>query len=299
MDSETQQEQTLGEVLRRVVPLVALVWVLLPLTFFVPWLDSTSPPYFDLSGWIGTVAQRLALSAGGDWGPRVVLFLILVLVSRPGLSIKRRGIELVVVGLAVLVLQGGGSAFNEVVIKRTFKEPRPHVKQLARTPPGGPSEQSILKISPDSLYRLDRGARRAYIQEISGYNELITPGSSRQVCFEEYGEELHLNHRVCRHWASTTGGFSFPSGHALSAMFMAAFFLGMALHLLSGWRLWFFQCVVVPWTVLVAYCRVVLRVHSPLDISVGGLLGIGFGLAALALAVSVLNRIGREPAPPG
>ena len=289
-----QQEQTLGDLLRRVVPLIALVWVLLPLTFFVPWLNSTSPPYFDLTGWIGTVAQRLALSAGGDWGPRVVFFLILVLASRRGLSIKRRVVEVVVVGLALVVLQGGGSVFNEVVIKRTFKEPRPFVKQLARTPPDVPLEQSILKISPDSLYRLDRRARRAYLQEISGYDELVSPGSSRQFCFEEYGEELRLNQRVCRQWAATTGGFSFPSGHAFSAMFMATFFLGMALSVLSGWRLWFFQFLVVPWTVLVAYCRVVLRVHSPLDISVGGLLGILFGLVALVLVVTVLKRVGGE-----
>ncbi len=289
-----QQEQTLGDLLRRVVPLIALVWVLLPLTFFVPWLNSTSPPYFDLTGWIGTVAQRLALSAGGDWGPRVVFFLILVLASRRGLSIKRRVVEVVVVGLALVVFQGGGSVFNEVVIKRTFKEPRPFVKQLARTPSDVPLDRSILKISPDSLYRLDRRARRAYLQEISGYNELISPGSSRQFCFEEYGEELRLNQRVCRQWAATTGGFSFPSGHALSGMFMAAFFLGMALSVLSGWRLWFFQFLVVPWTVLVAYCRVVLRVHSPLDISVGGLLGVLFGLVALVLVVTVLKRVGGE-----
>ena len=293
-----QHEQTLGDLLRRVVPLIALVWVLLPLTFFVPWLNSTSPPHVDLTGWIGTVAHRLALSAGGDWGPRVVFVLLVVLVSRRGLTIKRRLVELVVVGLALVVFQGGGSAFNEVVIKETFKEPRPHVKQLARTPPGTPPEQSILKISPDSLYRLDRQARRAYLQEISGYNELIAPGSSRQFCFEEYAEDLHLNQRVCRHWASTTGGFSFPSGHALSAMFMATFFGGMALIVLTGWRLWFFQFLVVPWTVLVAYCRVVLRVHSPLDISVGGLLGIGFGLAALVLVVTVLKRVEGEPASP-
>ncbi len=286
------QEQTTGDLLRRVVPLIALVWVLLPLTFFVPWLNSTSPPYFDLTGWIGTAAHSVALSAGGDWGPRVVLFLIFVLVSRPGLSIKRRVVEVVVVGLAVLVLQGGGSLFNEVVIKRTFKEPRPHVKQLARTPPGASLEHSILKISPDSLYRLDRRARRAYLQEISGYNELVAPGSSRQFCFEEYGKDLHLNRRVCRHWASTTGGFSFPSGHAVSALFMTAFFWGMALSVLAGWRLWFFQFLVVPWTVLVAYCRVVLRVHSPLDISVGGLLGVFFGLVALVLVVTVLKRVG-------
>ena len=86
------QEQTTGDLLRRVVPLIALIWVLLPLTFFVPWLNSTSPPYFDLTGWIGTVAQRVALSAGGDWGPRVVFFLILVLASlaRGRVMVRRR-----------------------------------------------------------------------------------------------------------------------------------------------------------------------------------------------------------------
>ncbi len=287
-----QQEQTTGGLLRRLVPWIALAWVLLPLTFFVPWLNSTSAPYFDLTGWIGTLAHRLAVLGGGDGTPWVVSFLILAVVSRPGLALKRRAVEALVVAVAVLTLLGGGSGFNEFVLKHSFKEPRPHIKLLARTPPGVPLERSILKISPDSLYRLDRRARRAYLEEISGYHELSSPGSSRQFCFEEYGEEIHLNQRVCRHWASTTGGFSFPSGHAFSSLFLATFFLGMALSVLAGWRLWFFQFLAVPYGVLVAYCRVVLRVHSPLDISVGGLLGIGFGLVALVLVVTVLKRVG-------
>ena len=69
---------------------------------------------------------------------------------------------------------------------------------------------------------------------------------------------------------------------------------GIAFSFLTGWRLWFFQFLVLPWTVLMAYSRPILRVHSPLDITVGGLLGIVFGVAAFVLARAVLKRIGRK-----
>ena len=47
----------------------------------------------------------------------------------------------------------------------------------------------------------------------------------------------------------------------------------------------------VPWTVLVAYSRTILRVHTPLDIAVGGLLGVIFGVAAFLLVQAVLKRL--------
>lgn len=290
----TQPETTTRDLLRRVLPIIAIAWVFLPLTFVVPWLNSTGSPYFDLTGWIGTVAHRLAVLGGSKGTPWIVGSLILVVVSRPGLAIKRRVVEALALAVVTLTLLGGGSAFNEFVIKRTFKEPRPHIKLLARTPTDTPPEASILKMSADSLYRLDKATRRAYIEEISGYDELISAPASRRLCFEEYGDELHLNQRVCRHWASTTGGYSFPSGHAYSAMFLATFFLGLALYALAGWRLAFFQFLVVPYGVLVCYSRTVLRVHSPLDISVGGLLGVLFGLAGIVLVVAVLKKIGSD-----
>ncbi len=293
---------TTKTVLRRLLLVMGLVWLLMPLTFVVPWLNSTSPPYFDLTGGLGVFAHFLALTGGGDWAPWIVIGLMLVLVSRPGLSVKRRVLEFLAVGVTLLALQGGGSAVNEFGLKEAVEEPRPHVKHLAAAPSGA---GSLLQMDADAFYEMPVAERRAHLCAVSGYAAFdpssphcrgAAPATSpRRYCFEDHPDEnLHLHPRVCRHWISTTGGFSFPSGHAYSALFLATFFLGMALSFLTGWRLRFFQFLVLPWTVLVAYSRPILRVHSPLDITVGGLLGVVFGVAAFALARAVLKRIGGQ-----
>ena len=80
--------------LRRLLPAIAGVWLLMPLTFVVPWLDSTRPPYADLSGDLGVFAHLLSRSGGGKGAPWLVLGLILIVVSRPGLTARRRTLEL-------------------------------------------------------------------------------------------------------------------------------------------------------------------------------------------------------------
>ena len=288
-----QQEKTTGDLLRRVVPPIALAWVFLPLAFVIPWLNSTSSPYFDLTGWIAQVASILSVIGGSKGTPFVLIFLILVIVSRPGRSLKQRGIEALIIVLLGGGLLGLGSLFNEKGIKETFREPRPHVKLLARTPTDTPPSASILTTTADDFYKDDGEVREANLEEISKLDSLATLGD--QYCFEAYGvEDLFLSESVCHQWISATSGFSFPSGHSLSAMFVATFFLGMALYLLSGWRLALIQYLVVPYGVLVCYSRTVLRVHSPLDISVGGLIGILIGLLALVLVAKALKRFGGE-----
>ncbi len=285
------QEKTTGDLLRRVVPPIALAWVFLPLAFLIPWLNSTGSPYFDLTGWIGTFAYVLSVAGGSKGTPFVIVFLILVVVSRPGRSLKQRGIEFLVLALVGGGLLGVGSLLNEKGIKELVKEPRPHVKLLARTPTDTPPEASILTTTADDFYEDAGDVREANLEKISKLDSLEALGD--RFCFEAYGEkDLFLSKNVCHQWISATSGFSFPSGHSFSALFLATFFLGMALYVLGGWRLALFKYLVVPYGVLVCYSRTVLRVHSPLDISVGGLLGIGIGLVALVLVVKVLKRVG-------
>ena len=291
---------TTKAVLRRLLLVMGGVWLLMPLTFVVPWLNSTGPPFFDLTGGFGVFAHALALSGGGDWAPWIIIGLILLVLSRPGLSMKQRLLSFLAIGVTLLALQGGGAALNEYGLKEVIEEPRPHVKHLAAA--AAPSGGSILGMDADAFYDQPVADRRAHLCAVSGYDDLepdsphcrsdAAAPSPRQYCFEEYAHaDLHAHPRVCRHWISTTGGFSFPSGHAYSALFLATFFMGLALSFLAGWRLRFIQFLVVPWTVLVAYSRPILRVHSPLDITVGGLLGVAFGVAAFVIARAVLKRI--------
>jgi undecaprenyl-diphosphatase len=77
---------------------------------------------------------------------------------------------------------------------------------------------------------------------------------------------------------------SFPSGHSATA-FAAATAIAILCPKLRPWAL--------ALAVGVALSRLYLRVHFPLDVLVGGLIGAGFG--ALAAIVALQFR-GREPA---
>ena len=287
----TQQPTTPRDLVRRVIRPIAIAWLFLPLAFIIPWLNSTRSPYFDLTGGIGQVASVLA-EVGGLVGTIVIFaFLILMVVNRSYLSLKQRGVEFLVLALLGGGLLGAGVLVNEFIIKPAVKEPRPHVKLLARTPTDTPPDSSILATTAEDFYTKDDTVREANLRAFSKKDSLAVLGD--QYCFEAYGdEELFLSTTVCDQWIHTIG-FSFPSGHSFTAMFIAAFFLGMAFYvMLGGWRLAFIRYLVVPYGVLVCYSRTALRVHSPLDISVGGLLGILLALLALVLVVKALTRFG-------
>jgi phosphatidylglycerophosphatase B len=97
-------------------------------------------------------------------------------------------------------------------------------------------------------------------------------------------------HRLIRaHWIASSG-YSFPSGHSISAMFFATFFLAMGLSWLSMPRLLLFY-LLLPWAVGVCYSRTILQVHTPMDITVGGLEGLLLGVLAFVLVRACLRAM--------
>ena len=97
-----------------------------------------------------------------------------------------------------------------------------------------------------------------------------------------------LSSSIEAHWIEETG-YSFPSGHAFSAMFLATFFLAIGATYLATKRLWIFYAL-LPWALAVCYSRSILRVHTPTDITVGGLLGLAVALLAWAVARTLVRR---------
>ncbi|MFA5620028.1 MAG: phosphatase PAP2 family protein [Weeksellaceae bacterium] len=69
------------------------------------------------------------------------------------------------------------------------------------------------------------------------------------------------------------GKFSFVSAHA-SNHFAIAVFLGMLYRKYFKWMIW----VLLIWASMIAYSRIYLGVHFPLDIVCGGVIGILFAL---------------------
>ena len=69
------------------------------------------------------------------------------------------------------------------------------------------------------------------------------------------------------------GGYSFISNHAANHFGMAAFFFVTMHHLLKKWT-W----LAFLWAGSIVYAQVYVGVHYPLDVFVGALLGLSFGI---------------------
>ncbi|WP_276252982.1 phosphatase PAP2 family protein [Halomontanus rarus] len=76
------------------------------------------------------------------------------------------------------------------------------------------------------------------------------------------------------------GGYAFPSGHALGSTVA----YGMLAIKINSRRAYLVAAVVVA---IVAWSRVAIGVHYPIDVAVG----MGVGLAYLAIALSMVGRL--------
>lgn len=258
-------------VLARLLAIVFPAFLLLPLTYVVPCLDPLSLPRFDLTGPLALSAYWIAESGGKFGIPAIATLMTVYLVGRSGPSWRQRTIEVPVIVFTVATLLGGGAYLNEHVVKPAFHVPRPNIIELATTPADSPA----LKMSVEEFYNLpDKTSRSEYLAGILTTLDFDT---------------VQLHERIREHWISETG-YSFPSGHSFSSMMFATFFLGMGFNLCSGRHLWAFY-LLVPWAVMVCYSRTILRVHSPTDISIGGLEGVVVGVLAFLLVRSILAAV--------
>lgn len=249
------------------LPLI-ITWGFISLSFLIPLFDSTQAPYVSLTGVISDIAYVFAVSGGKYGAPVLALFMLFFLVSRDGMRWRERWVEaLIISGIAVL-LAGGGAAINEHVIKAELKIPRPNIVWLGQ----GNGLEWPGMTAEDFYETGDKEARRAPL--LRALNQKPVP--------------VALSERIKSHWLEETG-YSFPSGHAFSAMFFSSFFLLMGAGCLSVKRLWGFY-LLLPWALAVCYSRTLLRVHTPTDILVGSLQGLMVGVLAWAIARRLLRR---------
>jgi phosphatidylglycerophosphatase B len=244
--------------LKRLVLPLAVTYLLIPFSFLIPIVDSTTEPYFDLTSGFARLAYATAESGGRYGAPIVGILMLLMLVSRPGITGVRRLAESLLVLVVVGIFAGGGAALNEHGIKTAFKVPRPNIVFLAGADGSGP-----LGMTAEQFYEIgDKKARRAPLEKALTANPA----------------PIELDASIRNHWIHETG-YAFPSGHAFSAMLFAMFFLAIGVTHISTRRIGLFY-LLLPWALAVCYSRLILRVHTPADISVGGLEGLVVGLIA-------------------
>jgi membrane-associated phospholipid phosphatase len=266
---------SLRAILRRLAPRLLPALAALPLAAVVPALDPYDLPQTSLAGPAADVALALSWSGGWLGIPLLAAALLLLVLGRPGAPPTQRRREVLGIVPALAVVLGGGAWVNEHFVKERLRVPRPNLVELATRPEPHP----ILGMSVAEFYALPgKQARSAHLRRV------LTP---------RVAAGLGLSARVREHWIAETG-YGLPSGHAFTSMATATFFVALALACTHGVRQRMFE-LLLPWAVLVAWSRTVLRVHSPADIAAGGLAGSLVGLVLYAAVRALLSRLDGDP----
>jgi phosphatidylglycerophosphatase B len=264
-DREFEQPRVRG-VLTHTALWIVPAYALLLLPIFVDGLNPATEPRIDLTGAIALIAWVFAESGQTLGIVTIAGALLVVMGTQPGRSRRSRLVKVIVmIAVSILVLYGG-KLFNDHVVKPAIGVARPNIVQMA--------ELEVLGMDVDSFYDLSEQARSDHLDSIKSENG--------------FGEFI-MRPEVRDHWVKETA-FSRPSGHALASMTFATFYLSMALSSLSGWRRWPFH-LLVPWAVFVSLSRPILRVHWPVDILIGGLVGIAVGTGGYVFTQLLLQKL--------
>lgn len=260
--------------LQSTVPALAF-YLLLPASFYCPWLDSTSAPFFDLTSQFATVVLWVAHSGGRIGASLLGLLLLLLLSVLRNVSRRQRWKDFFIAILLFVLFAGGGAFLNEHFIKPTFGYPRPNIQFLCGKNGGGP-----LKMTTGRFYAPPTKAeRRVPLRKLLSSNPA----------------PVALTPDIRDHWVWEVG-YSFPSGHAFASMLYATLFSALAVSWLPARRSWLFF-LLLPWAVIVCWSRLILRVHTPLDITAGGLQGIAIGFVAFLLIRAATRSRSRDQNP--
>ncbi|KIG13677.1 Phosphatidylglycerophosphatase B [Enhygromyxa salina] len=248
-----------------------LAWVLVPTYLLV--LLSFALPTIPLDGSFAALVLRVADSATWEQLPLLCMATLILLTSRPGPNMRKRVIETGFILAAMVAALAGNALLNESVVKPAFHVPRPNIVALTQHHALEPAVAE-----PHDFYALgDKQARRDYL-------------APRLAALEQPA----LGPKVRAHWIHETG-YSFPSGHATASMTFATLTLALGMAWLHGWRQWITAAMPV-WALGVVYSRPLLQVHTPTDVSVGALLGIGWGLGTFVLVRWLVEHTtGPEP----
>lgn len=267
MDSYKYHEAATYSVRMAAVFPLLVTFLLVPLSFLIPVLDSTRAPFMRLDTGYSTIALGLSDSADIFGATLLALVLIVIMASRSRLSPSYRIKEALVLAGVAILFAGGGSWINEHKVKELIKQPRPNIEWLANDHGTGQ-----LGMTAAEFYALgDKSQRRAHLKTVLDTDPVV------------------MSTAVKNHWLEETG-YSLPSGHSFSAFFFATFFLCIGCTFMVSWRRYTFY-LLLPWALLTCYARLVLRVHTPADITVGAGMGLVLGIVAWLVARAMIRQL--------
>lgn len=162
--------------------------------------------------------------------------------------------------LLLSVILGAFAKLNEQYLKSTFAVSRPSHRFILK--------EARSTANLDSVYLLVVPERRQFFKKVVDSDTL---------------RFKNIDSRVLAHWIDEAG-YSMPSGHTFNA-FLLGTMLAFCLFSLNQRRVTIWAYIPVIWAAFVGLSRVVLGVHTPLDVTLGGALGllVSHGLLAIPL----------------
>jgi len=233
------------------------------LMLFLVWI--VSPGYSGCApGSLWCHAMYWITQSGGWLGSFIIVVIISAAFAFIPLHPRGRIVMFVKTLLSLVIILGAFAKLNETYIKSSFAVSRPSHQFILR--------ETHSKANLDSIYLLVVPERQQFFRKVVDADTL---------------HFRNIDPLIVAHWIEEAG-YSMPSGHTFNA-FLLASMLSFSLYELSHRRITIWLYVPLLWASLVGLSRVVLGVHTPLDVSIGGALGllVSHGL----LAIPALNRL--------
>jgi phosphatidylglycerophosphatase B len=195
-----------------------------------------------------------------------------ILFAVPQLSAKGKTLIFVRSFAVLAVVLSTFAYLNEHLIKPSIRVSRPSHTYIIK--------QSKAKVKLDSIYMLAEIPRKTF------FHDLV---ASDTVNFKD------IDQRILDHWVEEAG-YSFPSGHSFNA-FLLAGILAFAIYQSDNKKVKVLFVFPLMWAALVALSRVAVGAHSPLDVSIGGGMGLllSFTLVSLPFTRDLLIPKKKNP----
>ncbi len=197
-------------------------------------------------------------NTGGVYGITIIILVFSILCGILQRNFVKKSPFIIYLILFLSISIGISSYFNEHYIKESIKVHRPNICILEKE----------YGLNAQQFYQLEsKTERRKYLTSFFNCKHI----SSLVI------NDKPTSNIIMKVWLHETG-FSFPSGHSTSAFLLTTIIGYLFLSLFKRWKIFFIICI-FTWATLIAYSRVLLGVHTPLDVTTGALWGCILGLA--------------------